>query len=576
MFKMLKEFFGYFKACHRGEVFKKIEYKIKDKIGYFYIRNKLQNQNKNISITDCKMNIPKVTEEIKENQYEIFGNKFSDNDIIEFLGIDRKFWRKVKLNQYEDIKIIWEYNRLQFLLPMAINYTNTKKNEYKNKIIDILDFWEKNNEFEYTVNWNSNLEVAIRAINIALTLLIMQSEQLNEKYSKLLYLHAKHIYSEINYSNICIPNNHVIGEATALLMLSNILNVKERKKWNKKAKQILNKYVNIIDEDGVSKENSFGYQYFVTKMYILDLCFIEEKDLFEKINGKIIKSLHLLKWTIINENEILNYGDNDDGFVFSIYSKFNIAKDIEEYYNFFCNNVTYKESKLYKQIFNKFNSQNKIKIEKPDEKKEFILTKNIFIYKWNNNILFFNAKNIEGHAHNDSLAINLIVEGQKVLLDAGTYSYNKSKEDRKFFRGREAHNTIQLEENAKQIGNFRWINIDNAFLKLLEDNENIIKIKGEIINSCTRTITIHKKENLIDIEDVNLKTKLIKEHWIALEGQIINNNILQLDIAKMQFDKDITISDEKTTISKKYLQKQLAKLYKISSKTNAISLKIIW
>ena len=568
MFKMLKDFFGYFKACHRGEVFKKIEYKIKDKIGYFYIRNKLQNQNKNISITDCKMNIPKVTEEIKENQYEIFGNKFSDNDIIEFLGIDRKFWRKVKLNQYEDIKIIWEYNRLQFLLPMAINYTNTKKNEYKNKIIDILDFWEKNNEFEYTVNWNSNLEVAIRAINIALTLLIMQSEQLNEKYSKLLYLHAKHIYSEINYSNICIPNNHVIGEATALLMLSNILNVKERKKWNKKAKQILNKYVNIIDEDGVSKENSFGYQYFVTKMYILDLCFIEEKDLFEKINGKIIKSLHLLKWTIINENEILNYGDNDDGFVFSIYSKFNIAKDIEEYYNFFCNNVTYKESKLYKQIFNKFNSQNKIKIEKPDEKKEFILTKNIFIYKWNNNILFFNAKNIEGHAHNDSLAINLIVEGQKVLLDAGTYSYNKSKEDRKFFRGREAHNTIQLEENAKQIGSFRWINKNRSYISSFKKHNDKLEVEGTIENLASRKIVIDKKNNKIEVTDKQLNKNKILLAWLINDNSSTKKNEIVNDQITIVTNEDSNINSKEIYISNKYLRKTKAIAYFIENNKN--------
>ena len=170
---MLKEFFGYFKACHRGEIFKKIEYKIKDKTGYFYIRNKLQNQNKDIYINECKIDIPKVLQTTEE-QYEVFGKKIYDNDIINLLVIDRKFWRKVKLNQYEDVKIVWEYNRLQFLLPMAIKYKNTKNNEYKNKIIEILDFWEKENEFEYTVNWNSNLEVAIRAINITLALLIMQ------------------------------------------------------------------------------------------------------------------------------------------------------------------------------------------------------------------------------------------------------------------------------------------------------------------------------------------------------------------------------------------------------------------
>lgn len=567
MFKMLKEFFGYFKACHRGEIFKKIEYKIKDKTGYFYIRNKLQNQNKDIYINECKIDIPKVLQTTEE-QYEVFGKKIYDNDIINLLVIDRKFWRKVKLNQYEDVKIVWEYNRLQFLLPMAIKYKNTKNNEYKNKIIEILDFWEKENEFEYTVNWNSNLEVAIRAINITLALLIMQSEQLIQKYSKLLYLHAKHIYSEITYSDICIPNNHVIGEATALLMLAKILNVEEGKKWGKKAKKILYKYTNIIDEDGVSKENSFGYQYFVTKMYILNLCFIEEKDLFTKINQKVIKSLNLLKWTIINENEILNYGDNDDGFVFSIYNKFNIAKDIEEYYNLFCNNITYKESKLYRQIFNKFNPENEIEIEETNEEKEFILTKNIFIYKWNNNILFFNAKDIEGHAHNDSLAINLIVEGKEALLDAGTYSYNKTKEDRRFFRGRKAHNTIQLEDNAEQIGSFRWINKNRSYISSFKKHNDKLEVEGTIENLASRKIVIDKKNNKIEVTDKQLNKNKILLAWLINDNSSTKKNEIVNDQITIVTNEDSNINSKEIYISNKYLRKTKAIAYFIENNKN--------
>lgn len=567
MFKMLKKFFRYFKACHRGEILKKIEYKIKDNIGYFYIRNKLQNQNKNIYINECKIDIPKVLQTTEE-QYEVFGKKIYDNDIINFLVTDRKFWRKVKLNQYEDVKIVWEYNRLQFLLPMAIKYKKTQNNEYKNKIIEILDFWEKENEFEYTVNWNSNLEVAIRAINITLALLIMQSEQLTQKYSKLLYLHAKHIYSEIAYSDICIPNNHVIGEATALLILSKILNVEEGKKWGKKAKKILYKYTNIIDEDGVSKENSFGYQYFVTKMYILNLCFIEEKDLFAKINQKIIKSLNFLKWTIINENEILNYGDNDDGFVFSIYNKFNIAKDIEEYYNLFCNNITYKESKLYRQIFNKFNPQNEIKIEETNEEKEFILTRNIFIYKWNNNILFFNAKDIEGHAHNDSLAINLIIEGKEVLLDAGTYSYNKSKEDRRFFRGREAHNTIQLEDNAEQIGSFRWINKNKSYISSFKKHNDKLEVEGTIENLASRKIVIDKKNNKIEVIDKQLNKNKILLTWLINDNSSTKKNEIVNDQITIVTNEDSNINSKEIYISNKYLRKTKAIAYFIENNKN--------
>lgn len=568
MLKKIKKIYLYFKACHRGEILKKLEYKIKDKLGYFYIRNKSHNKKNNVSMMDIKINIPEFKKEINENKYDIFGNEICEDDIIKFLETDKKFWRKVKLNQYEDVKIVWEYNRLQFLLPIAMNYVMTKNDEDKNKIIEILDFWKEKNIYEYTVNWNSNLEVAIRAINIALTLVIMQSEDLNKKYSKLLYLHAKHIYSEMNFSNICIPNNHVIGEATALLMLSRILDVKEKKKWENRATNILRKYIDIIDEDGISKENSFSYQYFVTKMYILNLCFVEDKKLFEKFSHKVVKSLKFLKWTIINQEQIFNYGDNDNGFVYSIYRKFNIAKDIQEYYNLFLNNEINQETELYKQIFNKFNSKNKLQKEKKDEEKDFILTKNIFIYKWNDNILFFNAKNIDGHAHNDSLAINLVKNAEEVLLDAGTYSYNKSKEERKIFRGREAHNTIQLEDNAEQIGSFRWINKNRSYISFFKEDEDKIEIEGVIEKLASRRIIIDKKKNEIKIFDKNLNKNVISTNWIMDNESFIEKNVIKSNNTNVYFDENVRIEQKDIYISKQYLTKIKAKLYCIENNSN--------
>lgn len=569
MLNKIKKIRLYYKALYKGELLKRIEYKVKDVTGYFYIRNKLQNKVQFCKFYDANFKITNTTEKIiTEEKYMIFNKEYSYDEFLENLKTEKIFWRKVRLNKYEDVKVIWEFNRLQILLPLTIKYIKTHNIEYKEKIKDLLENWTKNNEFEYTLNWNSNLEVAIRAINIALCLLLLQDTELNNKYANLLYLHTKHVYNEINYSDCCIPNNHVIGEATALLMLSNILDTKETKKWNKKAKYILNKYMDIIDEEGISKENSFGYQYFVTKMYILNLCFIKEKDLFEKINEKIIKSLKILKWTIINENEILNYGDNDDGFVFSIYDKFNIAKDIKEYYNLFYNNIEDEETKIYKQIFNKFNSQNEIKVKEIDEEKGFILTKNIFIYKWDNNILFFNAKNIEGHSHNDSLAINLIIDGQEVLLDSGTYSYNKSKEDRKFFRSREAHNTIQLEGNAKQVGSFRWINRNKSYIANFKEDEEKIEIEGKIDKLASRKIVINNNNNDIEIVDKRLNQNEISLTWIMDDESFIEKNIIRSNNISIFTDKESNIEEKETYVSNKYLIKEKAKMYCIKNYKN--------
>ena len=567
MLNKIKKTIIYYKVLYKGEILKKIEYSIKDFCRFFYVRNKLQQTNKEYNINCVKIDFSNLDQEIiEENKYRIFGDKYSKEEIESNFKVKREFWRKTKLSQYEDVKIIWEYNRLQVLLPIAIKGLVTKDDKYKKEIEELLKCWKENNEFEYTLNWYSNLEVAIRAINIALTLILMQDTKFNEQYSNLLYLHAKHIYNEIDYSDCCIPNNHVIGEATALLMLSKVIDCKENEMWYKKAIKILKKYINIITDEGTSKENSFSYQFFVTKMFILALCFVDEEDLFKKLNDKILKSLNILKYTIVNENEILNYGDNDDGFLYSIYMDYNIAKDIKEYYNLFFKNEINNETAIYTEVFKKFNNKNSITIGSEYTNK-YIITKDIFIYNKNNKVLFFNAKNIEGHAHNDSLAISLAVNGEWIFYDSGTYSYNKSKKERDYYRGREAHSTIQLEQkNAIAVGSFRWLNKAQGYISYLKDNNDEIIIEGIIENWATRKLTINKEQ--IKIEDKNLKSNYVLTNWIINKDLHIDSNKIENDKLKISFKNTIYTNKKEIQISRGYLNKETAILYNVKTLDN--------
>ena len=566
MLKKIKKIKLYYKALYKGELLKKIEYKIKDSIGYFYIRNKLQNKIKFCKLYDVNINVQEVDEELIEEKYTIFNKEYNLEEFIEKLNTEKVFWRNVKLNQYEDVKILWEFNRLQILLPIAIKYLKTNNIKYKESIENILDIWEQNNPFEYSLNWNSNLEVAIRAINIVLCLLLLQDKELNNKYSKLLYLHAKHIYSEIDYSDCCIPNNHVIGEATALLVLSKVLNVKENNKWYKKSINILTKYIDIIDDDGISKENSFSYQFFVTKMYILALCFVEDEKIFRYISYKVRKSLQSLNYIIKPNEKIPNYGDNDNAFLYSIKSKYNIEKDIKQYYNFFNNGECSLETYIYISIFEEFNKKNSIMISE-FERIEYIKTENIFVYKWKNNFLFFNAKPIEGHAHNDSLAIELYINGKDVFIDEGTYSYNISKEERLKYRERKAHNTIQVKKiNTYPIGTFRWIDNEKSYISnFYEDNKKIV-LQGKINNIATREIVIYKLEHRIEIKDNSLNEEQISVNWITpIRLEKYKSNCYCFENIYIEFNETSKIKQEQIEISEKYLEKSQAILYEVES-----------
>ena len=563
----IKKYVLYYKALYKRELFKKIEYKFKDIIGYFYIRNKVNKIPSNLKLNNISLNIKsdELKEEYADNDtIKTFNEYSSYKEMITKLTTENVFWRKINLKKYNDIKIIWEYNRLQFLVPIAIKYKKTNNKKYKEYIENIIDYWEKNNKYEYSVNWNNNLEVAIRALNISLTLMILSDDELNKKYTELLYLHAKYISNEIDYSDCCIPNNHVIGEATALLLLSRIIDIKKSNKWYKKSSLILSKYLTIIDEDGLSKENSFTYQWFVTKMYILSLCFINDKELFNKINNTINKSLNVLNFIYTDNNTYLNYGDNDDGYLYSIYEEYNLINDIKEYYDLFINNKINDETLILNKILNKFNG-NKINNNIEKKSKKYFYNKKIFIYNSNNNLVFFNAKNIEGHAHNDSLAINLIINNKNIIMDSGTYSYNLNAKERSYFRGRESHSTIQLNNpNAIEIGTFRWINKIESYIDKVIETKDYIKVIGVIENIASREIRIYKNINKIEIIDKINEDKLIT-NWIVSNNSTMSKDIINIENIKIKFNKTDILKEEKTMISKSYLVKEDAKKYIVES-----------
>ena len=563
---MLSKILLYLEACNKGEVFKRIEYKLKDLFGYFYIRNRLMKVD---DIYIIKM--PKI-KKIKfngnyEELYYIFNKK---NDYLAIKGklyANDKFWRKNNILEYDDIKSIWEYNRLQFLPSIALKYKVTKKSKYKKIIVDTLDYWFEVNKYEYSINWTNNLEVAIRSISLFITLLILNDKKLNAKYSKLLYLHGNYIYSEINYSKACIPNNHLIGEAVALLVLSKILKHKNSKKWESRAIKILKLFNGIIADDGTSCENSFSYQFFVTKMFILALCFIDDKELHDIINKKVIASLKFLKLTVYS-NGVINYGDNDDGYFYSFSYKYSLKNDIIRYYNLFFDIKLDDEATIIKELLSV--NKNSIQFGIQDGQ-DYFANKNLFVYKWDNNLIFFNAKNVKWHAHDDSLHIELIINGKNVLPDLGTYSYNLDRKKRKKYISRKSHNTILSDKNnAVHIGTFRWKNLYESYLENVNIKEDSVSVTGIIENVCKRRIEIDKLNENIKIFDETLDSHyLISNNWNVpnskIDENVINNKYCDI-IINTTIDKIIN-----NNISKKYLDEKRIKSYQTSKKKQIIT-----
>jgi len=73
---------------------------------------------------------------------------------------------------------------------------------------------------------------------------------------------------------------------------------------------------------------------------------------------------------------------------------------------------------------------------------------------------------IAAHGHADTLAIWLSAGSQPVIVDAGTYLYNSSRDLRDLFRHTSVHNTLTLEGigSSRPSGPFNWATKANARL----------------------------------------------------------------------------------------------------------------
>ncbi|MHA2139722.1 MAG: heparinase II/III family protein, partial [Candidatus Hodarchaeales archaeon] len=112
------------------------------------------------------------------------------------------------------------------------------------------------------------------------------------------------------------------------------------------------------------------------------------------------------------------------------------------------------------------------------------------------------------HSHNDKLSFELVVDGQDIIVDPGTYVYTSFPKERNKFRSTEYHNTIKFNEHEQNPVNEEMIFFlpDKVTIVKAELNEteNKIVFQGIIQYagiSHERIITIDKDSSKWKITD---------------------------------------------------------------------------
>lgn len=342
-----------------------------------------------------------------------------------------------------DVKIPWEKSRLQWLTEMAVLCTNELHSI--DELYNHLTRWERENPINHGVNWISSMEVAIRAINLAIVLLLI--EKLNHKKlnSLLFKCIAEHKTYLILYPEISdIPGNHFlateIGKATIMFLQG--VNY-----CNKSFDALLEQQ---FPEGGIQIEYSTIYNRFCVDLAILGFCFIEDALSCDRLKSKFSKLCDSVSVISSSKSILPIFGDSDSGHVLNFGQS---SRDASFYTKkIFSKNMPMR---LYTSIIKKISSE----VDKAICEYSPTISKNFTLYPFHiiENKTFkvitrFGRAGLSGrapHDHDDVMSFWVFKNGEDMILERGCAPYTLNYSKRKKMISSESHNCLIFNCDAK-------------------------------------------------------------------------------------------------------------------------------
>jgi Heparinase II/III-like protein/Heparinase II/III N-terminus len=432
--------------------------------------------------------------------FSIFGKNLIIDDKIDFhkdIFSGKKFPAafsksiNTRSDEYGSAKVVWEINRLQFLLPIIIKYRYSGDAKFLDLFVSVMTAWDIQNPYMKGVNWYSNIEVNIRLINWYWCWILLEDDanwQREEKYASfrnkiwlpLVYKHC--YYSYHNPSLYSSSNNHLISEYAGLFVANTLWKFEESGYWLKKSKEGLEKEIlRQYSENGINKEEAAEYIQFITDFFLLAYISGQHHSIYfsNKYKQRLIAIAEYINNFLDVRHNFPKYGDEDDGKV--------IIPDGLNHENNFISILNSMAVLFDKPEFKRENTVWDVKSHLlTSHMKGLPIWNNYpyhktphgsFFYEKEGHLIFRNKPgegqeiyghfdaaplgylSIAAHGHADALSFLLNVDGYPFLADPGTFTYHTHKEWRSYFVGTLAHNTVTINNSDQAVlaGPTLWV-----------------------------------------------------------------------------------------------------------------------
>ena len=502
----------------------------------------------------------------------------------------------IRCDKYGSAKHVWEVNRMQFMLHIAMLYKNSGNGKYLDLFRYHLTSWKNENPYMVGVNWYSNIEVNLRLICWYFCWQVLDvdgvcadiakeptfKEFVRDVWRPLIYEHAEYSY---NHPSLCSSaNNHLISEYAGLFVAACGWDIPNRKARLEYAKAGLEREILTQNTaEGVNREEAAEYIQFIDDFFLIAAVVGRRAGVeFSEAYNKRLHSMADYMNAMLDCNcNYPMYGDGDDGFVLRPDSggHFNNFKSLLSSFAVYFEDASFKRAGVMWDEKNEllFGYEGRKKfLMLPTVNAGFLTDGNRF-FPESGHFIFRRAEGIAGsgfcetylhfdaaplgflsiaaHAHADALSFILHVDGFPVVVDPGTFTYHTQKDLRAYFVSTIAHNTVCVngKNQANQAGPTMWLNHYKA--KVVSCDEK----SGEVVAthngyasdgvSHLRKIQFNRDKNEFMIVDtlrcekvatVEIPFHLHPETTVRLDGRMVALDVPGARRVMIELDEKLT------------------------------------
>jgi uncharacterized heparinase superfamily protein len=380
-----------------------------------------------------------------------------------------------------EIRRPWELNRLQFLLPLAIDAAHRADIATRDLVYQFVCSWMEGNPPYRGINWVSCIEIGLRAISVALAFSVIGVAHLKrEERVKLSRFFAAHEFWISRYPSLySSANNHLIAELAGLVTCTRFArgNSNTDKLGRNSLERLLDQIPRQILSDGVGAEQAPSYSAFALELALVGLYAFGRSadDLPETVRERIAAYADHVHWLLDPTGRIPDIGDWDNSRVIAMTQEperhyaASIASAVRGYLGKAGaspgGNVPHIRDSIFRSIGigrppaagMRTWVEGGYTVIRGGPTLPFVLT-------FDHGPLGFLG--IAAHGHADALAIWLSIRDRPVIVDAGTCLYHSDPLWRERFRSTRAHNTLNVagKSSSRSAGPFNWATKANVRL----------------------------------------------------------------------------------------------------------------